>query len=133
MANSPTLTIKLDEAERELFMSFGLLNELSILVGDPGRIASVPVNSDMRRDILMACLAVRKKSGKVEKPVADFDDLDISISDVEAILTWTMDHLMDFFVRSLKKVNQVMATHKTDLDTLASSLAGSPDSPLKIA
>ncbi|CCV12934.1 hypothetical protein MESS4_510101 [Mesorhizobium sp. STM 4661] len=133
MAKDPNITIKQDDVERELFMSFGLLNELSILIGDPGQIAAVPVNPEMRRSILLACLAQRKKSGKVEKPVADFDDLDISISDVEAILAWTMDHLMDFFVRSLKKVVQVTETHKTDLASLASSLAGSPASASKTA
>lgn len=115
----------MDGLDRELFMSFGLLNELSILIGDPGIIASVPVNPDMRKAVLMSCLAERKKSGKIERPVADFDDLDISIHDVEEILAWTMDHLMDFFVRSLKKVVQVTEAHKTDLASLGSSLGGS--------
>lgn len=114
-------------------MSFGLLNELSILIGDPGRIAAVPVDPELRKAILLACLAERKKSGKIEKAVADFDDLDISISDIENILDWTMGHLMDFFVRSLKKVVQVTETHKTDLASLQSSLTGSPVSALPTA
>lgn len=119
------ITIKLNGEERELFMSFGLLNELATIVGDPARVPSIPVDADLREAVLMSCFAERKPSGKVIKDVEDYDDLDISIPDVEKTIDWAVEHLMSFFVRSLKKVVAVTKANEGDLKDLASFLAGS--------
>lgn len=118
------LSITVDGKERELLMSYGLLNALTVIVGSPDVAPTIAVNADLREDVLKAVLAERKTSGKILKEVADVDDLEISISDVEKLLDWVMDHVMSFFVRSLDKMVQRVGAHKDGLAALKSSVAG---------
>lgn len=124
----PTLTITIDGESRDLFMSFGLLDTLSRIVIDPSRIAAIFTEPDLREEILKAALAHRRKSGKVESEI-DLEDTDISIKDVENVLQWVADHVMDFLLRSLRKVVEVTEQNKTLLQGLGSSLTGLVGSP----
>lgn len=121
------ITITTDGAEREIFMSFGLLNHLTTIVGDPARVASIPLNPELRREVLESVLAKRKPSGKLEEKI-DLDDVDISIADVETLLDWVSGHVMSFFIRSLQKVAAVTQAHQTELASLVSFLDGSKGS-----
>lgn len=125
-----TITVIVNEEERTLFMSFGLLNELTKLVGDPTQVASIPIDVELRTDVLKLVLAKRKKSGKLEEEI-DFDDLDIAVADVERVLHWTQEHVISFFVRSLRQVLSVTKNHETEVSNLASSMGGSSDSASK--
>lgn len=122
-----TFTLKVNGEDREVFMSFGLLNELTTIVGDPGAIASLTLNPEMRNKVLAAALAKRKKSGKVEETI-DIDDVDITITDMENVLDWVSGHVMSFFVRSLRKVAAVNEKYEAPLKDLVSSLVGSKTS-----
>jgi hypothetical protein len=122
-----TFDISVNGEDRSIFMSFGLLNDLTSIVGDPGAIASLTLNPDMRNGVLKSALAKRKKSGKIEEEV-DIDDLDVSIKDVEALLDWVSGHVMSFFVRSLRKVAAVNEKYEAPLRDLVSSLGGSKSS-----
>ena len=121
---SDRLSVKLEDKEHEVFMSFGLLNELTTLVDDPSRVPAIPIDPVLRTAVLGACFAQRKKSGKVEKPV-DMEDIDVSIEDAENTVAWVMDHLTSFFVRALRKVVAVSEANKVEAEALASSLSGS--------
>jgi hypothetical protein len=118
------LSIKISGEERELFMSYGLLNELAKIVGSPEAAPQIAINEYLREEVLKATLAERKPSGKVTKPVADIDDIDISIADVEALLDWATENVLSFFVRSLKKVVGHAEANKDAFEALKSSLAG---------
>lgn len=120
---SDTITIKLDGEDRNIFLSFGLLNELSLLVNDISDLPSIPLNTRLRKQVLSACFATRKKSGKIEAEV-DIDDVDVSIGDSERIIDWVVDHMMAFFLRSLKKVVLTTEANKIDMQDLGSSLNG---------
>lgn len=130
VAVSDHILVTVNEEERDLFMSFGLLNELSKILGDPQQVASVMIDPDLRTEVLSLVLAKRKKSGKLEEAI-DMDDVDISIEDVERVLHWTQEHVISFFVRSLKQVMAVTTNHKTEVSNLASSMGGSPESASK--
>jgi hypothetical protein len=123
MSSNDKITVKLNGKERELFMSFGLLNSLTRIVDDPSRVPAVRTDPELRDAALAAALAERKPSGKIEKEV-DIDDIDITIEDVERTLDWVMEHVMSFFVRALKKVVAVTEANKADMEALASSVNG---------
>lgn len=127
---SDTITIKQNDEDRELFMSFGLLNELTRIIGDPGRVPQVALEPDLRDEFLTALFAKRKKSGKIEE-AADIDDLDVSYEDVEKALTWAQEHVMSFFVRSFRQIKAVTEKHEAEVTSLTSSLAGSKSSASK--
>lgn len=120
------ITVKIDDQDREIFMSFGLLNDLATLTGDPARVAAIPLIADLRMSVLNTVLAPRRKNGKKEAEI-DVTELDISIEDAERLLTWASEHVMSFFVRALQKVEKVSAHHKEALAGLVSSLGGSND------
>jgi hypothetical protein len=121
------LSITQDGNERELFMSYGLLNALSLLVGSPEVVPAMSLDDGLRAEILAAVLAERKVTGKVLKPVEDIDDIDISIDDIERILDWAGAHLMGFFMRRLAKSAKHVENHKELLEGLKSSMAGLKD------
>lgn len=123
MSSNDKITVTLNGKERELFMSFGLLNNLTRIVDDPTRVPAIRTDSELRDAVLSAALAERKTSGKIEKEV-DIDDIDITIDDVERTLDWVMEHVMGFFVRALKKVVEVTEANKADMEALASSVNG---------
>lgn len=118
------LSINYNGVEHELFMSYGLLNELAKLVGSPEVAPSISIDEHLREAVLSTCLAERKRSGKLIKSVEDIDDLDISVSDIEAILDWATEHVLSFFVRSLAKMVSRVEANKDVLEGLKSSMDG---------
>jgi hypothetical protein len=123
MSSNDKITVILNGKERELFMSFGLLNSLTRIVDDPSRVPAIRTDHELRDTVLAAALAERKPSGKIQKEI-DLDDADITIEDVERTLDWVMEHVMSFFVRALKKVVAVTEANKADMEALASSVNG---------
>ena len=120
---SDKIIVKVDEEDREIFMSFGLLNELTKIIKDPTRVSSVAVDFELREEVLTSLLAVRKKSGKISEKV-NLDDADISVEDVERLIEWSSEHVLSFFVRSLKKVVGLTKKHQGEMSDLVSSVNG---------
>ncbi|WP_353645768.1 hypothetical protein [Mesorhizobium sp. WSM2239] len=119
-----------DGKPREIFMSFGLLNTITALMGDPAVAASVYFNPELREAVLITALHERSKTGKIIDEVVELDDLDIPMSDIEALLAWEVDHAISFFVRSMERVKGL----KGQLESLTadvSSLNGLQASPSK--
>lgn len=119
-----------DDKPREIFMSFGLLNTITTLMGDPALAASVYFNPELREKVILAALHERTKTGKIMDEVKSLDDVDISISDMEALLAWEVDHSIGFFARSMDRVKGLKG-HLESLTAGVSSLNGSPASPSK--
>jgi hypothetical protein len=124
MSVSDKLIIKQDGKDRELFMSFGLLSQLSKIAGTPEQVVLFTVDPDVRDEVRKAVLAKRKGGGKITEPVDDPDELDISVDDNERLLKWAVDHTLDFFVRSMTIVADVVNDSKDRLTDLASSADG---------
>jgi hypothetical protein len=133
MTTENTITIKFNNEDRDIFMSFGLLNDLTKLVSDPSEVPRILLDPDLRDAVLKELLAERKRSGKILKELPDVEDIDASPEDIEKLLDWTMEHVISFFVRSLKKTAQMGERHLETLKSLQSSLDGSNGSASKIA
>jgi hypothetical protein len=121
---SDKLPIIFEGAERELFMSYGLLNTLAKMVGSPEVAPQITLDEYLRADVLKACLAERKPTGKVIKDIEDMDDLDVSVEDIEKILDWATENVLSFFVRSLAKMVKRVESNKDVLEGLKSSMDG---------
>lgn len=119
-----TITVNVDGEDREILMSFGLLNELTALVADPGFVPRIMTDVDLRESILISALSERSKTGKITKELEDITDVDISMVDFERVLTWVMDHVMSFFIRSTQTIVRVTKQHKDTMEALGSSLDG---------
>lgn len=121
-------TITQDGEDREIFMSFGLLNEITTLLGDPAVAASVYFQPELRENVLVAALHERSKTGKVINRVEGIDDVEISVDQIEELLAWEVEHAIAFFARSIDRVGRVkgqLEKFKVDMSTLSGS-QGSP-------
>jgi len=114
--NTPddTLLITRDGKPTELLMSFGLLNELLVIVGDMTNIPLIAGSHDLRQTVLTSVLSPRDEKGLIAEPVFMFN-LKVSAADVQRICKWVGEHCLDFFIETIE--NSVR-THQDQLPRL---------------
>lgn len=122
---SPRFTIKVDGEDRDIFMSFALVNRLQFLVGDVEGLPLVMIDPTMRDAIMKELLAVRTKSGKLVDEV-DPETVEVSLSDITNILDWASAHILDFFLAGLERAQALQFRNQARLSNLKSTQAGSP-------
>lgn len=118
-----TLTLEINGKSRDLFMSFGLLNELAVLLGDVDRLVELPINHDLRTTILKSVLSERSKAGKITAE-ADLSEIDMDPHDIPKVLTWVSEWVVDFFIRSGEAVKSVFVANTERVKSLTSSPTG---------
>lgn len=117
---NPRLTVTVNGEPRELFMSFGLLNELCRGIGDVRSAVQIPLNSELRDYTLLAVLSERNERGEVEDGKAiNLRTLNMSIEDAESLLGWVSEHCCDFFLRTMERVVSTQKNQKVRIDALA--------------
>jgi hypothetical protein len=118
------------KADQEVFMSYGLLNEMTKLFG--GNINTLPtldLDPSIAEPIMAMLLAERDETGKIiSNPI-----FDISISDAEKVFDWVKEHLVNFFIGRLSSTKMVFTRHAETLTALGLSLNGTQDDPSKTA
>ncbi|BAQ50289.1 hypothetical protein [Methylobacterium aquaticum] len=128
------LRVNISGEDRDLFMSFGLLNEVASLVGSPEGVPTLSFNPPTAHALLELVLAKRDKRGNIlrddEEPIVPHD-LDPDVG--ETIIDWAGAHVLDFFIRRFKKSAQLFATQAENLAAVGSSLTSSVNSPGKTA
>lgn len=118
-----SLTIQVDGAEREIFMSFALLNRLAYLLGDADQVHLILMNPAMRDIFLKELLAERTKGGKVSKEL-NVEDLEISLLDIENLLTFASEHILDFTMRAVEKAQALSNKTQARMSNLKSIVPG---------
>lgn len=127
--NTPpkTITVTANGAEREIKMTYGLLNELVSMVGDIEEIAKFYVDETLRNKALVSVLSERSNTGKITAK-ADMEEIDIEIEDIDQLLSWVAAHVTGFFIRSLTNLADKMKDFPTEHLTLQ-ALESTPQSP----
>jgi hypothetical protein len=128
-----TIDITYNGKTREVFMSFGLLNEISRAVGDVEQIGMISVDPDMRETVLDILLSDRDEEGKISKHF-NVAAARITMDEVNRLIEWVADNVFDFFLKALggaKRLQEKNAPRVLELmpkEVLASmsSSAGSP-------
>lgn len=117
------LLVTLGEEERELFMSYALLNRLTRLVGNHSSdISTIFVEPSVQHEILTEVLAPRKK-GKRD-PNFDLDEVPLETEAADEIIGWVGGHVMDFFMRGLERTAALGLANAERAKSLTSSLPG---------
>lgn len=103
-APSAHLTIKFETSvEKKIFMSFGLLNQLSAIGGTIQDLPLLQSESSIRDAVFALTLSTRDSEGKILKAYhPDSEDFQLSIEQGELLLAWVVAHLQDFFIKRLK-------------------------------
>lgn len=120
---SPSLHIKVNGEPREIFMSFGLLNQLTHIIGDMQNVGFVHVVPEVRAQILNELLAERGKGGKVITQVPH-DEVEISLEDIALLLDFAVEHMLDFTLRVVEQSMTLQKRQEARASSLKSSLDG---------
>ena len=99
---APRFTLTCGDTQKELFMSFGLLNTLSAIFENPQQISETFINATVRLDILLLCLSKRDQYGKITEEFA-INELEIDTDHLIDFLDWVESHISYFFLRAWEK------------------------------
>lgn len=102
-APDKTITLKVGEEDREIFMSYGLQDQLLRLIPDTHLVGTVYTDSNVRNAVIEQVLADRSKTGKIILQ-RSFDEYEIELEEVEKLLGWVVDHVTAFFVRVINQL-----------------------------
>lgn len=118
---SDYFTITVNGEEREVFMSYGLLRTLSkIIENDPNKIHLLQMDDECHSVAVREMLAERKKSGKVKEPFTeeDFEDMIVDPSELVGLISWGVEHLIDFFTLKMEMMEKVARKNQARLEAL---------------
>lgn len=117
------ITVTVNEAPHEVFMSYGLLTELARHVPSLDMIPAIVADHDARDAFITSLLAKRSASGRIIEAV-EFDNTNVSLTDIESLMDWSQEHLLNFFLRRAQKAQVQNEMIQKALE--ASSSAGIP-------
>lgn len=119
-----TFDIVVNGSEKQIKMTFGLLNILCRAVGDVDAAASVNFDPVLRQAFLVEMLSERDPKGKIKQPV-DLDTLEIDIDAAGDLIAWAGDHVLDFFLKGLEKTKALQDRHQGRIKALIPTPLGS--------
>jgi len=99
---APRFTLVLGETEKELYMSFGLLNTLSNLFESPDQLSETFTNATLRLDILLLCLSKRDIYGKITEEFA-LNELEVDTDHLLDFFDWVEGHISYFFIQAWER------------------------------
>jgi hypothetical protein len=117
-------TIKVDGKERDIKMSFGLLNTLCRKVGDIDGAAQLSVDQILRDGVLVELLSDRDRSGKITEQI-DLFTIEVSADDVIDLVDWAGTHVLDFFLKGLERAKRQQDAQLPRIKALMPSSTGS--------
>lgn len=125
-----THTVKLEEGEHTVKMSYGLFQDLQRLIPDTAAIVDTVIADPFTRDYIQRrCMTDTKKMVKdMEAELVDPETLGLSDPDeINALLQWAVGHLLYFFATSAGGLKQLSAqlAQKLTLGQPAPSMSGS--------
>lgn len=109
---------------REVFMSYGLLNELIRVIGDPQRASTLELDADLAQFVLTIVLMPRTPTGKPAPEAENFELPGLEVEEAYRIFDWVKAHVLDFFVRRLRSSLQSIGERKELLAEIGSTLGG---------
>ena len=118
------ITVTINDEEKELKMTFGLLNELSRRMGDVDALPELAVNAELRESVILACVVERDKRGKFKDAEATLYDYDLSMEDSLRLLDWVGEHVADFFLKSMSSTKALIEKRQDQFQSLMPTLPG---------
>jgi len=123
---SDRFTIKVNNADHEFFMSFSRLNMIQRLLPNTQDVMSIGTDPDVSENVLQVLLAEKPKADQIM--AIDITEYHIENDDVEALLSWTQDHALYFFLSRFQKLAEKAERLEPIAKLLQSSQTGLMDS-----
>lgn len=106
--------------ERELRMPYAMLMDICRMLPDPASTMQLVMSDPVTQDYV-----IRRLLTPLEKPVTTVDDLilpgevDLDIDEIEAALTWAVQHVLYFFAKRTLGLRTVGNQFKLGLPNLS--------------
>lgn len=124
-----TLSVTKDGKPCSLFMSFGLLNQLTRLMGDIDQLPMLAVDPVLQEKVLVEIFTERDARGNPTN-IPSLYEVNVSIEDIDLILNFVGDHIANFFmVAAERSQKRVLALHEKLLESQAKVSSLMPTSP----
>lgn len=119
-----SFTISVDGEDREITATYGLVNEMTRVIGTPERLPLIFADHDLRDQFLAVLLAKRSRTGKIEEPF-DVNEHVIEYEDVSELIAWGTQHMLGFTMLSADRSARMISEFQTMMTGLTASLNGS--------
>lgn len=93
--------LKLNGKDHEIFMSFGLLDEITGLVGDMEQLPLLTLDRDTRSKMLELLLSERDEDGAI-KTKFNPRKSDLTPEQINELGAWVSEHVLNFFLTALE-------------------------------
>lgn len=105
---------------RVIFMSYGLLNRLSMIIGEPDNLPAIYLDPGLQGTVMSHLLGTYDAATKQFNP-QDVDDIQLSPQVIADLLAWVSEHIIDFFVLTLQNAKGLEARYKVLAEQKADS------------
>jgi hypothetical protein len=119
--------IKIGGETVDFFMSFAMLNDFVKLTGVVENAPLILLDHELREKTLSIALKRRFKT-KLAGADVNLDDFEMSAEDAEKICVWISEHVLDFFMRSIRRIGDMGAENLKALQSLQGQMVP-PSSP----
>lgn len=115
MSDSPSATFNLtvNGEDKDVFMSFALLNTITGYFQSKSDLEQILLNADVRASVLIELLSERNETGRITKSI-DLNNMQVDQDELLDLLEWVAEHVESFFTKALARANQRM---KKNLNT----------------
>lgn len=96
---------------RVIFMSYGLLNRLSMIIGEPDNLPAIYLDPGLQGTVISHLLGSYDAEKKQFIP-QELDELQISPIVIADMLAWVSEHILDFFVLTLENAKGLESKYK---------------------
>lgn len=117
-----SITVKVDGAPFEIFMSFALLNRCCYIMGDNQDIPLILVNPEVREAILREVMAERGPKGKLIN-YRDLGDYEMAHEDYLNVLDFVSEHVADFTVAAVERSTKLLGKTQSRVDAIQKQTA----------
>ena len=114
MSDSPSATFNLtvNGEDKDVFMSFALLNTITGYFQSKSDLEQILLNSDVRASVISELLSERNETGRITKNF-DINTMKVDPDQILDLLEWVSEHVETFFMKALQRAKQRMKKKQT--------------------
>ena len=115
------------DTPRTVFMSFGMLAELTSVIPDVDSLGQMHVNAETRDSVLRVLLSDRNEKGEISTEHTVYS-MPMMPPDAIALLNWAHKHVAAYFMDALQNMSETAGALQGVMEKMMSSLPTTPAS-----
>jgi len=117
-------TLRLNGEPHVVKMTYGLFNEIMIVVPNPDDIGELLITNAGLRDYIIRRMLTGSKRVTEDSDLIDPFDMDVDITELNKLVMWVGDHILYFFMTSAEKTAELAQKYQATITQLAQSKTG---------